>query len=357
MSFQLPLSNGRNATLFSVYAPTMAYSDDIKDKFYDELSTLITAVPRADKNFVLGDFNARVGADHHTWNGIIGKQGIGKCNSNGLLLLKMCAAHNLSITNTMFRLPNRKKTSWMHPRSKHWHLIDYIIVGKQHRQDVRVTKAVCGAECWTDHRLIVSKITLQIRPRRRPQGQNTIKRVNVAKLQNAATAERLACDLDTKIQDLLIEQHGIEEQWSAFRNTVHTTTLEHLGTTTRRHQDWFDENDEEIELLLAEKRRLLRAHQDDPLSTAKRMAFTNVRRTVQKKLREMQDAWVSAKADEIQSYADKHDYKRFYDALKAVYGPHSSGSSPLLDANGTKLLTEKTQILERWAEHFNSVLN
>ena len=87
------------------------------------------------------------------------------------------------------------------------------------------------------------------------------------------------------------------------------------------------------------------------------MAFTNVRRTVQKKLREMQDAWVSAKADEIQSYADKHDYKRFYDALKAVYGPHSSGSSPLLDANRTKLLTEKTQILERWAEHFNSVLN
>jgi len=108
MSLQLPLSKGRNATLISVYAPTMTYSDDIKDKFYVELSTLITAIPRADKIFVLGDFNARVGVDHHTWNGIIGKQGIGKCNSNGLLLLKMCAAYDLSITNTMFRLPKHK---------------------------------------------------------------------------------------------------------------------------------------------------------------------------------------------------------------------------------------------------------
>ena len=113
------LSVGLSVTLVSPeIMATMAYSDDIKDKFYDELSTLITAVPRADKNFILGDFNARVGADHHTWNGIIGKQGIGKCNSNGLLLLKMCAAHDLSITNTMFCLPTvRRRPGCIHDRN------------------------------------------------------------------------------------------------------------------------------------------------------------------------------------------------------------------------------------------------
>ena len=71
----------------------------------------------------------------------------------------------------------------------------------------------------------------------------------------------------------------------------------------------------------------------------------------------MQDSWLSAKADEIQSYADRHDTKKFYDALKAVYGPSPSRSSPLLSADGTTLLTEKKLILERWAEHFNNVLN
>ena len=67
--------------------------------------------------------------------------------------------------------------------------------------------------------------------------------------------------------------------------------------------------------------------------------------------------WLSNKADEIQGYADRNDTKGFYDALKAVYGPQSSGSSPLLSLDGTTLLTDKKLILERWAEHFNSVLN
>ncbi|XP_076464785.1 uncharacterized protein LOC143296639 [Babylonia areolata] len=71
----------------------------------------------------------------------------------------------------------------------------------------------------------------------------------------------------------------------------------------------------------------------------------------------MQDSWFSKKADEIQGHADSHDTKRFYNVLKAVYGPQSSGSSLLLNTDGAQLLTEKEQILEQWAEHFKKVLN
>ena len=49
-------------------------------------------------------------------------------NSNGLLLLSKCAEHKLCITNTAFRQADKFKTTWMHPRSKQWHLTDYIIV-------------------------------------------------------------------------------------------------------------------------------------------------------------------------------------------------------------------------------------
>lgn len=49
--------------------------------------------------------------------------------------------------------------------------------------------------------------------------------------------------------------------------------------------------------------------------------------------------------------------QHFYDALKTVYRPQPSGSSPLLSADETQLLTEKKQILEKWAEHFDQHLN
>lgn len=71
----------------------------------------------------------------------------------------------------------------------------------------------------------------------------------------------------------------------------------------------------------------------------------------------MQDLWLSQKADEIQTFADSNNVRCFYDTLNTVYGPRSSGSSPALNADGTKLLTDRKQILERWAEHFSSVLN
>ncbi|XP_069977707.1 craniofacial development protein 2-like [Penaeus vannamei] len=125
MTMRLPLSHGQKfATIVSAYAPTMTNPDETKDKFYEDLNTVITAVPHADKLIILGDCNARVGCDSVSWEGVIGKHGVGNCNSNGLLLLQTCAEHGLLITNTVFHLPTGNRTSWMHLRSKHWHLIN-----------------------------------------------------------------------------------------------------------------------------------------------------------------------------------------------------------------------------------------
>ena len=357
MTLQLPLTKDRRATLISAYTHTMTNRDESKDKFYEDLETTIARVPPAEKLIILGDFNARVGADRQKWEGVIGMQGIGKCNSNGLLLLNLCSTHELTITNTLFRLPNRNKTSWMHPMSKHWHLIDYVITRKRDRQDVRVTKAICGAECWTDHRLIASKLNLQIQPKRRPQGKKTARRLDIARLENPDVLNDFTNSLGSKLSSPQPNQVSIEDQWKTFRDTVHTTAEEHLGPSIRKHQGWFDENDVAIKTLLDEKQRLLKVHQNDPTSTTKKAAFTGKRKEVQIKLREIQDHWLSRKADEIQRYVDSNDSKRFYDALKSLYGPQPSGTSPLLSADGTTLLTEKSQILNRWAEHFDSVLN
>ena len=109
--------------------------------------------------------------------------------------------------------------------------------------------------------------------------------------------------------------------------------------------------------MLDEKHRLHSAHLNDPLSAVKKAAFCNVKRSLQLELRRMQDKWLSEKADEIQCYSDCNDLKNFYSALKSVYGPTSSGSSPLFSAAGNILITDKEKVLERWAEHFSCVLN
>ena len=63
MTLRLPLSGKRHATIISAYAPTVTNPDEVKDKFYDDLDSAISAAPRTDKLILLGDFNARVGTD------------------------------------------------------------------------------------------------------------------------------------------------------------------------------------------------------------------------------------------------------------------------------------------------------
>lgn len=113
--------------------------------------------------------NARVDTDHLTLEGVIGRNGVGGCKTNGFLLLHFCAEHELLIINTVFHFPAHNRISWMHPRSKLWHLLDFVIVRNRDRQDVRMTKSMCGTDCWTDYRLIISKMKVKILPKHRPK--------------------------------------------------------------------------------------------------------------------------------------------------------------------------------------------
>ncbi|CAG4950961.1 unnamed protein product [Parnassius apollo] len=53
-----------NTTYVCAYSPTEDASDEDKEKFYEELHTLCSKVPKYDALCVLGDFNAKVGKEN-----------------------------------------------------------------------------------------------------------------------------------------------------------------------------------------------------------------------------------------------------------------------------------------------------
>ena len=170
-----------------------------------------------------------VGTDHQTWEGVIGSEGEGKRKSNGLLLLGKCAEHDLLITNTVFKLPNRNKTSWMHTRSKHGHLIDYDIVRRTDRHDVIVTKTMCGADCWTDHILVVSKLNLRIQLARLPQGKKAPKRLDVSKLNHDSMRQAFINDISNQLGAMNLSSEDPEENWTVFQKVVHSSAASTIG--------------------------------------------------------------------------------------------------------------------------------
>ena len=123
---------------------------------------------------------------------------------------------------------------------------------------------MCGAECWTDHRLIMSKLNLHIQPLRRPQGKKTLKRLAVNKLKSNDVKQLLIDSLDKQLESIPLENQNVETAWSSLRETVYNTAHECLGPSVKKHKDWFDENCSEISQLLDEKRCAHKALLDDP---------------------------------------------------------------------------------------------
>ncbi|PIK43974.1 complement component 3-2 [Apostichopus japonicus] len=179
-----PLNTSKGiVNLVAAYAPTLAASPDVKNKFYSELDELIGQLPESEDLYLLGDFNARVGAEHDSWPTCVGHHGVGKINENGQRLLELCCNRNLCITNTYFQHKEKHKVSWMHPRSHQWHQLDLIITKRSRIGDVHTTRSYHSADCDTDHALVISKVVLQ------PKRIHHAKPRGLPKINTACTAD------------------------------------------------------------------------------------------------------------------------------------------------------------------------
>ena len=89
------------------------------------------------------------------------------------------------------------------------------------------------------------------------------------------------------------DEQDIEKKWREFRNTTYSTAVIAIGVVQRKHQDWFNENDQEMQVLLNEAHRKFIM---DKTSPTKKTAYLQPKRDVQKAFRVMKNQWWEDKA-------------------------------------------------------------
>ena len=99
------------------------------------------------------------------------------------------------------------------------------------------------------------------------------------------------------------------------------TMAEAVGLSTRKHHDWFDEADKEIQELLEKKRSCHNHPLAKPDDEAVKAAYKTICCALQTKLRTIQNDWWSALDERAQRCADTGDMRTFCETLRAVYGP------------------------------------
>ena len=137
------------------------YKEAEVECFYEDLQDLLELTPKKDVLFIIGDWNTKVGSQKTS--GVTGKFGLGIHNEAGQRLIEFCQDNALVIANTLFQQHKRTLYTWTAPGGQHQNQMDYILCSQRWRSSIQSTKTRLGADCGSDHELLITKFRLKFK--------------------------------------------------------------------------------------------------------------------------------------------------------------------------------------------------
>jgi len=245
-------------TVIQCYAPTNDSDDDDKDAFYNQLEATILDAHRHDMLILMGDLNAKVGSDNNHFERVLGKEGCGVMNENGLRLVELCAEHNLVVGGSLFKHPAIHKLTWLSPNNRDQNQIDHIMVNGTWWRSLLDVKVRRGADVSSDHFLVTATFRLKLRS----TGQNSafIQCPDVAKLKDSQYRKAFVLQLKNRFQALQeCDSDEVNELWGNIKLAYSEASRTVLGTRKKRERKEWISNDtwKTIETRRKVKARLL----------------------------------------------------------------------------------------------------
>ena len=77
------------------------------------------------------------------------------------ILIGFCQENALVIANTLFQQHKRRLYTWTSPDGQHRNKIYYILCSQTWRSSIQSAKIRPGAECGSDHELLIAKFSLK----------------------------------------------------------------------------------------------------------------------------------------------------------------------------------------------------
>ncbi|XP_071821535.1 craniofacial development protein 2-like [Apostichopus japonicus] len=229
-------------TIIQVYAPTSAASDEDTQNFYGRLQDLVDSVPRGDALVIMGDWNAKIGEEPVA--GISGRHGLGERNEAGERMLDFCEANRLVISNTWFQQPKRRLYTWTSPDGQYRNQIDYILVRKRWQSAVKSANTLPGADCGTDHELLVAIIHIKLR---KVKKQDRVKKYSLNEI-----PERYSIEVKNSFAALDLTERKPDELWQEVEDIIKKAADRNIPRAKKQKKSkWLSKKAIEI----ADKRR------------------------------------------------------------------------------------------------------
>ena len=222
-------------------------------------------------------------------------------------------------------------------------------------QDVRVRR---GADVASDHHLIVARLKLKLK-KNYMEATTKRQKYNVGLLKDAKTCSDFKLTLSNKfevLQEILDEEHSLEENWQKVKETLSTTCQEVIGSKRHQQDEWISA---ETLRKIQERKEKKAAVNNSRTRAAKIKAqsdFTEADKKVKRSARADKRRYINNLAEQAEDAAASNNMKLLYDTTKKLSGKYSKTDRPIKDKQGN-VIGGTEQQLSRWAEHFEDLLN
>ena len=230
-SIWISLRTGRwcDIMVINAHAATEDKDDLVTDSFMRNWN-------RYHMKILLGDLNAKVGHED-IFKPTIGKESIHKIsNDNGVRLVNFATSKDFIVKTTTF--PHRNiglhKQTWTSPDGQAHNQIDHILIDKQRESSILNIRSFRGADCDSDHYLLIAKLREGLSVAKRVDQIVDIDRFDVRKLKDEDIKLQYHVHISNRFDALRTSNEDagevhINDSWENIRDNIKVAAGESIG--------------------------------------------------------------------------------------------------------------------------------
>uniref|UniRef100_A0A8D9DT62 Craniofacial development protein 2 n=1 Tax=Cacopsylla melanoneura TaxID=428564 RepID=A0A8D9DT62_9HEMI len=313
--------------IIQVYFPTSNSDDEEVEHMYEQLEDLFKITEEKSNVFITGDFNASVGEQNFTSN-TMGKFGLGKQNERGVRLIEFCEQMDMIITNTFFETPKRRRYTWKAPGDINRFQIDFILVKKRYRNQIKSSHSYPGFDIDSDHNLVLAKCNIKFKRRKKD-------------IEKKWAVDKLKFDPVLKSFQEEMEKTD-NNSWEELKSTITLNADKTLGKNILEpKKPWMT-----ADILELIKERNYWRNKDYE-------KYKRIKNTVTTECRKAKERWMDENSAEIEYMMNRNNNGVYAKVKRLQYEPKTR-SNIVKDKEG-KIMFDNEKVANRWKEYMEEL--